>query len=341
MGTSSRPIIFPYHMTMDREKYKKIFLFIYIGIVFLSIILIVFNLDSISVIHAKEGNLPSLKYETYTSLEISLLYVLILMTLINIFLMWTERFEKYSQQIISLTPIVVLIAILLFAINPHSIILFPTGAPPTTLDFLNIGGYFIIFLSGFFVIVTFSFIYLEGNLLKYLLSIIIVIGALLLSDFIHESGHAVFILLSGGKVNEFYPFPVLLGGEFAAGYVGYKNVPTNLEPLVFLGGEIFQWITIAIIILILWRIRPSGKLQIFFLILLVISWLDFPLYVLNNSIGLPHWFLIGSVNGDIIIFCEKTGFPLYVMIIFACIQLALGMFIILKKKLGGGKYKKQ
>jgi len=324
---------------MERERYKKLFLIIYILILVLSLIFLFLNLDTISVIHAGTDMLPVLVYETYSSLELSLFYILILITLFNIFLIWSKKLEPYSLQIISLTSIIAIIVILLFLLNPHSIILFPAGYPPTALDYLNIGALATISLFGAFTLVTFTYLYTEGKLLKYFIFAAIILGGLLVSEFIHEGGHAIFGLISGGTITEFYPFPVLLGREFTAGYVGFDNVPSQLIPLVLMGGEIFQWITIAIIGLILWRIKPTGKTRLFLLLLLLIAWLDFPLYVINNSIGIPHWFLIGSTQGDIILFCNKTGFPLYIMIIFACIQLVLGIFIILKIKFGGGNRK--
>ena len=68
----------------------------------------------------------------------------------------------------------------------------------------------------------------------------------------------------------------------------------------------------------------------------IIAILDFPLYTINNSINLPHWFLIGSTQGDIIIFTRLTGIPLWIMIIIAIMQLILGLlffyFRIIKKR---------
>ena len=66
----------------------------------------------------------------------------------------------------------------------------------------------------------------------------------------------------------------------------------------------------------------------------MITWLDFPLYTINNSMGIPHWFLIGGIEGDIIAFCANTSFPLFIMIIFACIQLACGIILAWKWKKG-------
>jgi hypothetical protein len=64
--------------------------------------------------------------------------------------------------------------------------------------------------------------------------------------------------------------------------------------------------------------------------LLFIGLLDFPLYAINNSFGLPHWFLVGSSQGDIILFSALTGFPMWAFIIIACGQLGIMVLIIYK-----------
>ncbi|MFX0022225.1 MAG: hypothetical protein ACFE9S_07850 [Candidatus Hermodarchaeota archaeon] len=169
------------------------------------------------------------------------------------------------------------------------------------------------------------------KILKYLKTLSVIVGALLLSEFIHESGHAFFTIISGGKVTAFFPFPVIIGGVFTAGFVGYTNVPPTLEPLVLMGGEIFQWITIVFILTYLY-FKSKYRQNLFLLVLLLIALLDFPLYTINNSIGLPHWFIIGSNNGDVIRFSILTGFPLWILIIFSCVQLSITYLIFFKFK---------
>lgn len=320
-------------MTKESEKFQKGLLIIYVTILVLGLIFLSVNLDVVSVIHSRMGMLWVITYETYSSIETSLFYFLVVCTLVNIFLLLIKKVKVNTSLIIALISIFALIIILLFILNPHSIILFPIGAPPTRLDYINIGGYIGISLYGVFILINFIYLILEGKFSRYTLFLLIIIGVLFLSDFIHELGHATFVLLSGGEITEFYPFPVLLGGEFAAGYVGFQNVPSNLVPLVLLGGEIFQWIVLSSITLILWRFKPKGKLRIFLILLLLIAWLDFPLYTINNAMGIPHWFLIGGIEGDIITFCANTGFPLYIMIILASIQLILGIILIWKLKI--------
>jgi hypothetical protein len=170
------------------------------------------------------------------------------------------------------------------------------------------------------------------KLLKYMKLSVVIVGVLLLSEFIHETGHAFFVIVSGGNITAFFPFPIVIGGSFTAGFVGYTNVPFFLEPLVLMGGEIFQWVTI-LIILTLFYFHPKYQKSLFLLLLLLIALLDFPLYTINNSIGLPHWFVIGSNDGDVMRFSRLTGFPLWILIMFSCVQLSITYSIFIKLKI--------
>ena len=167
--------------------------------------------------------------------------------------------------------------------------------------------------------------------LKNLKNLGVIVGTLVLSEFIHETGHAFFVLISGGTITAFVPFPFIIGGQFTAGFVGYTNVSSNLEPLVLMGGEIFQWIAI-LFILARFYFNPKYRKNLFLLVLLLVALLDFPLYTINNSIGLPHWFLIGSTNGDVMRFSLLTGFPLWILIILSCVQLSITFLIFYRLK---------
>lgn len=315
---------------MRKKNWQNSPLYLNIFFLILGIVLLLLNVDIISVIHARASeSLPVEKYETYTSLNISILYILILLLIINLFSMKVQKLNALRPYIFSFTPLIIIILIFLLILNPHSMILNPSGWPPTRLDRIELGGVISMFFFFLVIINSLFQLYFEGFMKKYLIKLGIIVGALLLSDLIHESGHAIIAILSGGEITEFYPFPVLLGGEFAAGYVGFSNVPSNLIPLVLLGGEIFQWIIISILLIFLY-IKPKFKSNLFILTLLFIGLLDFPLYVLNNSIGLPHWFLIGGTNGDLIMFSAFTGFPLWILIILACTQLLITGLIFYK-----------
>jgi hypothetical protein len=315
-------------LKLERDFLKEILVYFNVVIFAAAIILLVINLDVISVIHAKESEwLPVQKFKTYSTIELSIIYVIIVLAILNVFFMSYNKTKAFRIYFISFTPIITLVFIFLLFLNPHSLILNPTGFPPTTFDGLEMGAIFMLLLLILLAIDSIILTYIEGFLTKYLITLTIIIGALLLSDFIHELGHIIFILIFGGQITEFYPFPVFLGGEFNAGYVGFTNVPSNLIPLVLLGGEIFQWILICVILLFLY-FKPKYRQNLFILTLLFIGLLDFPLYVINNLFGLPHWFFLGSSNGDIMIFSELTGFPFWIMIIFAILQLSLTVFVV-------------
>jgi len=315
---------------MRKEKWRNFTIYFDLFFLVFGIIFLFLNIDVISVVHAQASEwLPVIVYRTYSTIEISLLYFLIILIIIKLLSSKIRYLTPVKPYIISITPIITILSIIFLILNPHTVILQPRGWPPTQLDKIEPGGIIIIIFFSLFVVNSFFQIFLEGNLKKSLKTFGLIIGALLLSDLIHESGHAIIALGVGGEITEFYPFPVLLGGEFAAGYVGFSNVPSNLIPLVLLGGEIFQWITVSILLIILY-IKPKYRSNLFIVTLLVVGLLDFPLYVINNTIGLPHWFLIGGINGDLIIFSALTGFPLWLLIIFACIQLLIAGLIFYK-----------
>jgi uncharacterized membrane protein YdcZ (DUF606 family) len=113
-----------------------------------------------------------------------------------------------------------------------------------------------------------------------------------------------------------------------AGYVAWRYVPSELIPLVMMGGEIFQWISIPIMLAIIKFKRWNKWITLFLVLTVIVAWLDFPLYSINNTFGIPHWFLIGGSSGDIIKFTNITGFPLLIMNLFALLQLSIGIIII-------------
>jgi hypothetical protein len=313
---------------VQREKWRTILLYFYVAIFGFGIILLFLNINIISVIHAKDsGGLPVVKYEIYLSTEVLVLYFVIGLALFNIICIKINILARIIPHISFLTPLISFVLILTLFLNPHFLIINPTGLPPTRLDALEIGGILVIVLFTSLTINGIMILWVERQIKRYVKILCIIIGALLLSEFIHESGHLFFALISGGTITAFFPFPIVIGGEFTAGYVGYTNVPINLVPLVLIGGEIFQWITICVIITLLY-FKPQYRTNLFIIFLLFISFLDFPLYVINNSIGLPHWFLVGSTNGDIMIVSTLTGFPLWGFLILACSQLVIIGFII-------------
>jgi hypothetical protein len=126
---------------MDREKWRIfIFIFYIITIVF-GLVLIILNIEMISVVHAKESEwIPVIKYETYSSLEVFFLYFVISLAVINMIFINIKRLFKIIPFINVLSLLVAIVFILLFFLNPHILIINPTGLPPTRLDAIEIGG---------------------------------------------------------------------------------------------------------------------------------------------------------------------------------------------------------
>jgi len=310
---------------------KKLIIYFNLIIIALAITLLLLNLDVFYVSHASTGMLPIITYQTYSTAETSYLYVLIISIGISSYIFLTKRLKKWESLrilFISLLSTIPIIFLMLLIINPHFVIIFPTGNAPTRLIEIFPGLLFIMILFIAFFVNMLLMIQQEKYLSKYFITLSLFIGALLISHVIHESGHALFVLISGGEIVEFYPFPIFLDGFLRTGFVSYQNVSSTLVPLVILGGEILQWIAILIILFILLRIKIPKMLTIFLTFLLAISWLDFPLYTINNALGLPHWFVIGCTHGDIISFTIYTGFPLWAMILLASLQLLIGIIIL-------------
>ncbi|MHA1413910.1 MAG: hypothetical protein ACTSO4_14980 [Promethearchaeota archaeon] len=320
-------------MTIKSHRFIKwIFNSIEILILVSSILLLSLNLDFFTVIHAKASEfLPVLKEETYTTVQVSIFYIII--TLSSAYLMFNNlsKFDVLKRKVSFLILIISSIVLIIEFFNPHSIIINPTGFPPTSLKTVHLGLFSSLIMLGLKIIISLRVLIMEKISKKSKILILLFILGALSSDFIHEMGHVFFIILTGGKVIEFYPFPILLGGEFNAGYVNFIGVPKQFLPLVLLGGEIFQWISIIIILITLYLNKNvSTWIKYYLEILLFFAWLDFPLYTINNFFGLPHWFLIGSSNGDIILFSNLIGLPILIFIILALTQLCIGIILLIK-----------
>ncbi|MFX1594194.1 MAG: hypothetical protein ACFFCL_16000, partial [Promethearchaeota archaeon] len=70
---------------MLKEKWKNLVIYFNISFLIFGIIFLLLNLSIISVIHAKASeSLPVEKFETYSSLNISLFYILIFLLIVNL-----------------------------------------------------------------------------------------------------------------------------------------------------------------------------------------------------------------------------------------------------------------
>ena len=65
---------------------------------------------------------------------------------------------------------------------------------------------------------------------------------LVISDIIHESGHAFFGVIAGLELVEFAPYPHIENGEIYLGHVAFESYDVSSEylALMYLGSAIFQ-----------------------------------------------------------------------------------------------------
>lgn len=316
---------------LETNMIKKLIFYLYLTLFVLTVIALIIDLNVISVIHSRSGqNLPVITEETYGFQGLSISYLLGLLIISNLILMKIEEYKRLRNIIVPLTTIVAFILLSVLFINPQVLILFPSGFPPTQLENVLIGGFLIIIISIGFMVNSILMIYQEGNFRPYLIALLSVILAALLAGFIHETGHLLFGVIGGGVVEAYIPLPTIRDGEFILGLVIINGIPTALQPLFLLGGEILQWITIALILIISYKI-PHLKQNIFLSFLLMICWLDFPLYTINNFFGIPHWFIVGESEGDIILLASLVGIDYWIFILLAIIQLVVGSIIVFKR----------
>ena len=140
---------------MSKEMWKFFFLFSYVVIFLMGIVLLLLNIDLISVIHASESEwLPVIKYETYSSLDTIFIYVFIGLVVIDVICISIAKLMRIMPIIITLSLITSIIFIFAQFINPHLLIINPTGLPTTQLDVIEVGGIFSVILSILFVLIT-------------------------------------------------------------------------------------------------------------------------------------------------------------------------------------------
>jgi len=313
---------------LERLGVRKEIIFLNIGIIILCIVILILNFNFAFIRHNNLGPaLPVVTYVHYVNWKMLNFYLMVLLNVINIISLILINTKKVRKIVLSLTPIISFFSIILIITNPDYMILFPEGKPLTKVEFLELGGYMYIMIACGFILLTLFTIYQEGFIKKYSQYMGLILGVWFLSTFIHENGHAIFVIISGGEITKYAPLPFLDFNNFA-GFVAWRNVPIQFIPLVMMGGEILQWIMIPVFLILL-KFKSHNKWLILFLKLLVIvTWLDFPFYTINNTLGIPHWFLMGEASGDIITFTNITGFPLWVMNVLAIIQLVIGLIII-------------
>lgn len=322
---------------MMMEIQRKVTLIGHLILLISALICIILNFRMIHIAHSALNGLPVIIYVTYFTRDSIIFYIIIIFSTIVVFLVWLNK-RGFLLRILNLSQIFLyLIFLYLLYWTPHLTIVIPVSSAPAILEHIYEGGWIFIGLLILQISIAIFYIVMDKISKKYLIGLFFIFCGAFVAEFVHESGHAFFTYLSGGTVLEFIPFPIFRDGQWIAGLVVYAGVPAHLEPLVLLGSEILQWVLLAGISVIL-VLYPNLKYRSFFIGIFIFAWLDFPLYTINNALGIPHWFFFGGVEGDVVRFCALTGFPLEVMIVFALVQIALGVVflykIVIRRSLG-------
>ncbi|MFX1378680.1 MAG: hypothetical protein ACFFA4_06265 [Promethearchaeota archaeon] len=150
---------------MHRGNLKTFIFYSNITIIISGFILLLLNIDNFSVIHAwASPSLPVMKYETYSSLEILYLYMLVVLAVINIISMRVDKLFRIRPFNYIFTLLVSTVFTLILFLNPHILIINPTGLPPTQLDALEVGGIISIILFANLIINNITSLWIERKL---------------------------------------------------------------------------------------------------------------------------------------------------------------------------------
>ena len=152
-----------------------------------------------------------------------------------------------------------------------------------------------------------------------LLPLVLFIPLSLVMDFVHEFGHAMWGVATGGRLTymkityfEIYPrlaiTPQFDLGEVHVIWAG-QSLPAFEYGLFLLGGSLTTNIVSWLLALILLKISFGFKTKIALRILGLFGLLDLPLYVLFPQIGLHHWIFLGGCQPEPLIGARKMGIP--------------------------------
>ena len=178
-----------------------------------------------------------------------------------------------------------------------------------------------------------------------------VVFAWVFSTIWHESGHAFFGYVTGMRPFDFTPYPHFRNNELYIGYVDFKNfhVSDGLAALQNIGSEIFQVIGFFSCIFIYRRLRKEGIFpfsgkskfyvvfgEFFLKTYTLFAFLDWPLYAINYTLKLSHFFVFGGTwwDGDIYLFAKFAGimnyYPIIVIIAVIWIIIAGGLILFVE-----------
>ena len=300
----------------------------------------VLNLPFITIEHQGSVLLPVITTADYGSSNVLGAYVVLLLGILRIYVEIKLQ-DTSTPIIVSIIQICVsFIGIIAMVHNPLLHIIAPEVSNPAADFTYRLGSVF------FFVILGIVLIEAGLRLILHVFRVFKVtwkslgiftaafIIAVFLSTLIHESGHAILVLLSGGSVTYFGALPW-------QGYVSWTGVPEQWIPIVQLGGFIAQHSYLLLFAGLLYLERTKkletdtntyiALVRYVLIIVAILAWLDFPAYTLNNFAGLPHWFFMGSANGDVVAFCQQTNVREGIMSGLAILEIAVGLGIIYKR----------
>lgn len=168
------------------------------------------------------------------------------------------------------------------------------------------------------------------------LSLVLFIPVGLITDVIHELGHAIWGISVGGRLTylkvaflEVYP-RLALTSDFQLGLVKIEGLTTEFAyGLMLLGGSLTTNIASWLLALVLLRMNLGYKTRLGLRIMGVLGLLDLPFYVILPQIGLRHWVFLGGKTPEPLIGARKMGIPdpvFYAAVILVTLGLAFLYF---------------
>jgi len=207
---------------------------------------------------------------------------------------------------------------------------------------LNFGLWFVIsFLTLFFLWkILFPKLRINISYKTFLLPAALFIPLSLVMDFVHEFGHAMWGILTGGSLTymqiayfQIYP-KIAVTSQFVLGLTAIDGLVFGSFEygLMLLGGSmttnIFSWI----LALILLKTSFGNKEQTALKILGFFGAADLPFYIIFPQMGLNHWILLGGSEPEPLVGARMMGLPDYMLYTIAAIS-TLGLILLYSKSL--------
>jgi len=180
------------------------------------------------------------------------------------------------------------------------------------------------------------------NYKTFLLPLILFIPLGLVMDFVHESGHALWGIATGGRFRymkvaffEIYP-RFAISSEFVLGSVYVEGLAGFEYGLFLLGGSLTTNIVAWLLGVILLKAKFGYRTQVALKILGLFGTLDLLFYVVLPQIGLQHWIFLGGSGPEPLIGARKIGLPdpiFYVIVILTTLGLSFLYSRLVREKI--------